>query len=91
MFYSEFCFVNHFNRQTLKNTENFYRVYPNPVNNTFQMNGESEPSSIFNSKWELVFSLTQRNMNIHSLPSGMYFLKTESLNNNIAYQKILNL
>lgn len=76
---------------TLNNTENLYTIYPNPVIDSFQVNGAYENLSLFNSKGEVLFTSRQRNMNIQSLPSGMYFLKIEKLNKNIAFQKILKL
>lgn len=75
----------------MKNIENHYQVYPNPIKDYFQVNGDYETISILGSNGKTFFSSTQKYVNIQSLPSGMYFLKIVSSNNNIAYQKILKL
>ena len=66
-------------------------LYPNPVNDILNIDTKEEVLSveIFALQGQKVMSSKQNKINIAELPAGIYLVRIEDVNNNIATKKII--
>ena len=77
-------------------TENYVQIYPNPVSNQFTISGELNlyQIEILNSAGQIHQTVNpignNHTIDISTLPSGLYFVRVQNLNNNmLEVQKII--
>jgi len=58
-------------------TKNDWSVYPNPVSSVLHINAAFEKCSLYNTEGKEVAKTTQKQLNVASLPEGIYFLEIE--------------
>lgn len=87
---------NLYNNNTLF-SENFtqnnleVKLYPNPVRDILNIEIENDIQSIeiYNIQGQKVLSSNQKQINVSDLATGMYMVKIQDINNNIATKKIV--
>ena len=77
------------NIDQVENNNKYFQVYPNPAKEYFEITGEFETISIFDKDGKKVLSTNKNKIYIRNIPTGLYVLKIEMLNNKTAYQKLL--
>lgn len=75
-----------FSSNTLKAT-----IYPNPTSDNFNIEMENEVKSveIYSIQGQKVLTCISMNVNVSSLPKGIYLVKIEDSNNAVATQKLV--
>ena len=74
------------------NTNNLdVKLYPNPVRDILNIEIESDIQSIeiYNIQGQKVLSSNQKQINVSDLASGMYLVRIQDIDNNIATKKIV--
>ena len=81
-----FLLVNNFNQNNLE-----VALYPNPVRDILNVEIENEIKSveIYNIHGQKVISSNQKQINVSDLASGMYLVRIQDVDNNIATEKIV--
>ena len=66
-------------------------LYPNPVNDVLNIDTKDEISSVevFALQGQKVLSSKENKINVSQLPAGIYLVRIEDVNNNIATKKII--
>ena len=72
-----------------KTGENNFRVYPNPVNDYFEVKGHFETITLMDIKGQTIYKTQENVVDIGSLTSGIYFLKIESRNRESVIRKVV--
>ncbi|MCG6189501.1 cyclophilin-like fold protein [Maribellus maritimus] len=72
-----------------KTGENDFRVYPNPVDDYFEVKGDFETITLMNMKGQTIYKTQENVVDIGSLTSGIYFLKIESRNREAVIRKVV--
>jgi hypothetical protein len=80
-----FLLVNNFNQNNLE-----VALYPNPVQDLLNINVDNAIKSveIYNIQGQKVLSSNQKQINVSDLASGMYLVRIQDIDNNIATKKI---
>jgi Secretion system C-terminal sorting domain len=68
-----------------------FSLYPNPAsdNVTIKMENEAKSIEIYSLQGQKVLTSSNKNVNVSSLSKGIYMVRVEDENNNIATQKLL--
>ncbi len=73
------------------NTIDFVKIYPNPVTDYIEIEGNIivKEVNLFALNGQLILSSKQNKFSVSNLPIGIYLLKIEDENGNIATRKII--
>lgn len=73
----------------LETNNNPFRVYPNPVKEYFEIEGDLKSVTLFDRNGVQILSSIKNRVNIGSFPQGIYLLKIETKNGEAIFQKLL--
>ena len=65
------------------------RVYPNPSNGIFHIDGEMENIKVFNTMGQIVLQSKNNEIDLSSYPKGIYYLKLKNVYGAISEQKVV--
>ena len=72
----------------LKDSEDLFRVYPNPTKENFKISGEFEAITLLDMNGKKVFSTKENKVNLRGYPSGIYIIRIKSRNNKTTLKTI---
>jgi len=73
------------------NTDNNFKIYPNPTTDAFTIEIEKEIKSveIYSLQGQKVMTANTKNINVANLAKGVYFVRIEDKNNAVASHKLI--